>query len=151
MLTALVIIFVVGYLAIALEHPLKIDKTASALVLGMLMWVLYALGAADIVPKVSGEHFHRFLADNPSLGDASPARQALEYVLNVDIVEHLGDIAQTLLFLIGAMTIVELVDVHGGFGIITASTRATSASSYGSSPSQPSLCRLSSTTSPPLS
>lgn len=119
MLTVLVIIFVVGYLAIALEHPLKIDKTASALVLGMLMWVLYALGAAEIVPNVSGEHFHKFLAENPSLNDASPARQALEYVLNIDIVEHLGDICQTLLFLIGAMTIVELVDVHGGFGIIT--------------------------------
>ena len=119
MLTTLIIIFVVGYLAIALEHPLKVDKTASALVLGMLMWVLYALGAAEIVPKVSAEHFHRFLADNPSLADAPLHRQALEYVLNVDIVEHLGDITQTLLFLIGAMTIVELVDVHGGFGIIT--------------------------------
>lgn len=119
MLTALLVVFVIGYLAIALEHPLKIDKTASALVLGMVMWIIYAMGAESIVPVVSSEHFSRFLADNPALSGASPAKQALEYVLNIDLVEHLGDITQTLFFLIGAMTIVELVDVHGGFRIIT--------------------------------
>ncbi len=119
MLAAIVIIFVIGYLAIALEHPLKVDKTATALVLGMLLWILYALGAEWIVPSVSAEHFQRFLGDNPSLQSLSPGRQALEYVLNVDIIEHLGDITQTLLFLIGAMTIVELIDVHGGFRVIT--------------------------------
>lgn len=119
MLAAIVILFVIGYLAIALEHPLKVDKTATALVLGMLLWILYALGAEWIVPSVSAEHFRRFLGDNPSVQSLSPARQALEYVLNVDIIEHLGDITQTLLFLIGAMTIVELIDVHGGFRVIT--------------------------------
>lgn len=119
MLTTLLVIFVVGYLAIALEHPLKVDKTASALLLGMLMWILYALGAESIVPIASGEHFQRFLAENPSLANESTAHQALQYILNIDIVEHLGDITQTLLFLIGAMTIVEMVDVHGGFRIIT--------------------------------
>ena len=119
MLSTLLVIFVIGYLAIALEHPLKVDKTASALLLGMLMWILYALGAESIVPAVQGEHFQRFVADNPALGSKSVAEQALAYVLNVDIVEHLGDITQTLFFLIGAMTIVELIDVHGGFRIIT--------------------------------
>ena len=119
MLTALIVLFVVGYLAIALEHPLKVDKTATALVLGMLMWVLYALGADSIVPAVAGEHFTRFLEDNPSLKGESLHMQALEYVLDINIIEHLGDIMQTLLFLLGAMTIVEMVDVHGGFRVIT--------------------------------
>ncbi len=119
MLTALLAIFIIGYLAIALEHPLKIDKTASALFLGMLMWVIYALGSEAIVPLTAGENFQRFLAENPSLSSEPLARQTLEYVLNIDIIEHLGDITQTLLFLIGAMTIVELIDVHGGFRIIT--------------------------------
>lgn len=119
MLTLLLIIFVVGYLGIALEHPLKIDKTATALVLGMTMWIIYALGADSVVAPVAGEKFSRFLADNPSLASTSTSNQALQYVLNVDIVEHLGDIVQTLLFLIGAMTIVELIDVHGGFRVIT--------------------------------
>ena len=119
MLTAIIIIFVVGYFLIALEHPLKVDKTATALVLGMVLWILYALGAQYIVPVVAADHFHHFLAQNPSLANESLQHQALEYVLSVDVIEHLGDITQTLLFLIGAMTIVELVDVHGGFRVIT--------------------------------
>ena len=119
MLTIIIVLFVVGYLAIALEHPLKIDKTATALLLGMLLWVCYALGAEEIVPAVSGEHFKEFLANNPSLANESLHTQALEYIVNIDIIEHLGDITQTILFLLGAMTIVELIDVHGGFGVIT--------------------------------
>lgn len=119
MLATIIVIFVIGYLAIALEHPIKIDKTATALLLGMLLWILYAFGAESIVPTAAGENFTRFLEEHPALAEESLGRQALEYILNVDIIEHLGDITQTLFFLIGAMTIVELVDVHGGFRIIT--------------------------------
>lgn len=119
MLTALIIIFIVGYLAIALEHPIKIDKTASALLLGMLMWVIYAIGSTTLVPAGAPEKLSAFLHFNPQLADATPREQTLQYILRVDIIDHLGDICQTLLFLIGAMTIVELIDVHGGFRIIT--------------------------------
>lgn len=119
MTTTLLIIFVVGYLAIALEHSIKVDKTASALILGMVLWIVYALGAESIVPVINGEHFQHYLNAHPALANESVAHQTLSYILDVDIVEHLGDITQTLLFLIGAMTIVELVDVHGGFRVIT--------------------------------
>lgn len=119
MLTVIIVIFVVGYLAIALEHPLKVDKTASALILGMVLWIAYAVGAEYLVPAGAGEHFTKYVSENPSLAGESVAHQALSYLLNVDIIEHLGDITQTLFFLIGAMTIVELIDVHGGFRIIT--------------------------------
>lgn len=119
MLVPLLIVFTVGYLVISLEHPLKVDKTATALLLGMTMWVIYALGAESIVPSAAGEKFQAFLAENPSIAKESLHNQTLQYILNVDIVEHLGDICQTILFLIGAMTIVELIDVHGGFRIIT--------------------------------
>ncbi len=119
MITTLLIIFVIGYLAIALEHPIKVDKTASALILGMVLWICYALGGESIVPAVNGEHFSDYVNSHPSLQNESLAHQTLSYIINVDIVEHLGDITQTLLFLIGAMTIVELVDVHGGFRVIT--------------------------------
>ena len=118
MLVTLVILFVFGYMAIALEHPIKVDKTASALLLGMLMWVVYALNADKIVPIVSGEELSEYI-ESAKLGGESLAHQCLQYVLNVEIIEHLGDITQTLFFLIGAMTIVELVDVHGGFSVIT--------------------------------
>ena len=118
MITVILTLFVIGYLCIALEHPLKVDKTASALLLGMLRWAFYILKADHFVDP-DGEHFLHFLHDNPALVGADFHKQAMEYALNCDLVEHLGDITQTLLFLIGAMTIVELIDVHGGFQIIT--------------------------------
>lgn len=119
MLTTLVCLFFVGYLCIALEHPLRIDKTAVALLLGMLMWILYALGAEYIVPFVENESLQAYIASHPKMAGESLHMQALNYILDVKIVESLGDITQTLFFLIGAMTIVELVDVHGGFTVIT--------------------------------
>ena len=106
MYAALVVVFIIGYLLIALEHPIKIDKSATALLLGMVMWVLFILGA-DALPFVvekAAEHGH--------------AGHLSDFV-NAEILHHMGDIATTLFFLIGAMTIVELVDVHGGFSIIT--------------------------------
>ena len=120
MLVAITVLFIIGYLAIALEHPLRIDKTASALLLGMLLWVLYAIGAETIVPAVSGEELKEFIASSSAaLQEGSLAQQCIEFILNVQIIEHMGDISSTLFFLVGAMTIVELIDVHGGFSIIT--------------------------------
>ena len=97
MIIAIIVVFILGYMAIALEHPLKVDKTASALFLGMLLWTMYAVGVLS--------------------GDVFPDRNM--DLLNGSIIEHMGDISEILFFLIGAMTIVELIDVHGGFSIIT--------------------------------
>ena len=119
MILTLICLFFVGYLGIAIEHPLKIDKTATALLLGMLMWILYALGADAIISVTDPEGLAAYLTAHPRMADLSPHMQALNYVLDVQIVESLGDISQTLFFLLGAMTIVELVDVHGGFSVIT--------------------------------
>ncbi len=118
MLVALIIVFVIGYLFIALEHPLRIDKSATALVLGMLMWLIYAMGSTSVLPVVHAAEFNRFVAEN-GLADASLHEKCMQYILNLEIVEHLGDITQTLFFLIGAMTIVELIDVHEGFTVLT--------------------------------
>ena len=97
---AIVIVFILGYAAIALEHPLKIDKTASALLLGMLLWTMYAVGVlnGNVFPEVN---IHDLVSSHGS------------------IRHHLGEIAEILFFLMGAMTIVELIDVHGGFSVIT--------------------------------
>ena len=96
MLTAIVITFVLAYLAIVLEHPLKLDKTVPALLAGVVTWTLI-FGAGLSV--VDGEH---------QLGDAHEV-----------LLHHLGEISQILFFLIGAMVIVELVDLHQGFSVIT--------------------------------
>lgn len=89
-LTFISTVFVVGYLAIALEHPLKINKAASALLTGVICWVLYSL--SHMVES------HEVLSK---------------------LMENLSSIAQILFFLIGAMTIVELIDLHKGFKTIT--------------------------------
>ena len=82
---ASILIFLVGYLAIAFEHPLKINKTASALLTGVLVWTVYAI----------------------SKGDAS------------ELGHHLASTSEILFFLLGAMTLVELVDAHQGFYFVS--------------------------------
>ncbi|QHT66427.1 sodium:proton antiporter [Rhodocytophaga rosea] len=83
-------IFVIGYLAIAFEHPIKINKTASALITGVLCWTAYIVFSSHEALGIVGELSH-----------------------------HLGAVAEILFFLLGAMTIVELVDAHDGFSVIT--------------------------------
>lgn len=85
----MIVIFGLGYLAIALEHPIKVDKAASALITGVLVWTLFVLSGAD-------QHF-----------------------IEEQLLHHLSEISSILFFLLGAMTIVELVDAHEGFSIIT--------------------------------
>jgi Na+/H+ antiporter NhaD/arsenite permease-like protein len=98
----LVVVFIVGYALIAFEHPLKIDKAASALLTGVFCWVLLLVGFENM-PAIQA------LASPP---DA-------HHFLDEALFEHLGEIAGILFFLLGAMTIVELVDVHDGFRAIT--------------------------------
>lgn len=95
--TLLLIVFVIGYLAIALEHPLRIDKAASALLTAVALWSILAL--------VGGGH--------------AEAGAVADHDLSAPLLHHLGDIGSILFFLLGAMTIVELVDAYGGFELIT--------------------------------
>ncbi len=112
--TAIVIVFVLGYLAIALEHPLRLDKAASALLLGTLCWAIFVLGVTD-VPAGLASYFENFIEDNELLKDSELLSSFLEHRL----LHHLSEIASILFFLLGAMTIVETVDAHEGFRIIT--------------------------------
>ena len=61
MLTAMVIVFLVGYLMIALEHPLKINKAGTALLIGTVLWVMYTYAAPFFIPRASAEEFSLFL------------------------------------------------------------------------------------------
>lgn len=85
----MIIVFILGYAAIAFEHNLKIDKAAAALVTGVLCWVFFVFGGAET------------------------------HQIEHDLLNHIGEISSILFFLLGAMTIVELIDTHGGFNIIT--------------------------------
>jgi Na+/H+ antiporter NhaD/arsenite permease-like protein len=96
MLVAIVATFVIGYACIALEHPLRVNKTATALLLGVLLWTMYALSHAQfagLIPEGS--------------------------TWTNELTHHLGSTAEIVFFLLGAMTIVTLVDEYQGFRIIT--------------------------------
>ncbi len=86
----MVVVFVIGYFFIAMEHTFKINKSATALLLAVAMWTLYV--------AIGGFH----AGENHGV-----------------LIEALGDTAEILFFLLGAMTIVETIDQHGGFSIIT--------------------------------
>ena len=94
--TITIIIFILGYIAIAFEHPLRLNKAASALITGVLCWTIYMM-QTDVPESVSDE-----------------------------LLDHLGEISSILFFLMGAMTIVELIDSHGGFKILTSKITTTS-------------------------
>ncbi|RFO96860.1 sodium:proton antiporter [Rhodoferax lacus] len=95
MTTWLSLVFVLAYAAIALEHPLRINKSASALIGAGLLWTVYGVNL-----------------DNPA-------------VLNQQLGESLMGTAQIVFFLMGAMTIVEVIDAHNGFEVITSRIRTT--------------------------
>ncbi len=89
-MTVLIItIFVLGYTIIAVEHSIKINKAAIALVTGVLCWTVYILFSPD------------------------------KHIVTEELTHHLGELSGILFFLLGAMTIVELIDAHDGFDIIT--------------------------------
>ncbi|MEY4640606.1 MAG: hypothetical protein RLZZ227_600 [Pseudomonadota bacterium] len=95
MLIAIVIIFILAYAAIALEHPIRINKSASALIGAGLLWTVYAL----------------------AIGDTALVEEQLGH--------SLIETAQIVFFLMGAMTIVEVIDAHNGFEVITSRIRTT--------------------------
>jgi Na+/H+ antiporter NhaD/arsenite permease-like protein len=108
--TLIAIVFVLGYLAIALEHPLKLNKAATALLLASVIWVLCSMGAADFVQDVPAW----FLTEHGSAPDLERS-----FLVDAKLLHLMGETAQLLVFLLGAMTIVELVDVYEGFAVIT--------------------------------
>ena len=115
------LVFVIGYVFIILEHNTGIDKVAAALLTGVLCWTVYTVGApqllnVDLLPP-------EFLAAHAG---ESPAALARIWVGEHQLLERFGDIASILFFLLGAMTIVEMVDTYGGFSIITDRIRARS-------------------------
>lgn len=99
---AIVIVFVLGYALIATESLVKIDKAAIALLMFVFCWTLYMFDPAPFVQLMHA-------------GNASEWTGNITEFVNKLIIEHLGDTATTLFFLMGAMTIVEIVDQNGGF------------------------------------
>lgn len=119
MLTGMIIVFLIGYLLIAMEHPLKINKAGTALLTGTVLWVMYTMSAPLFIPTASAEEFGIFLKNFPEMAELPFFEQARHFVVEHQVLDSIGEIAETLIFLIGAMITVELIDAHGGFVFIT--------------------------------
>ncbi len=104
MYVLLIAVFVLGYVCIALEHKLKIDKAAAAILTGVVCWTLLILARET------------FFAGNPAItGNPQETSEFIDETLLI----HVGEIAEILFFLLAAMTIVELMDAHQGFEVVT--------------------------------
>lgn len=119
MLTGMIIVFLVGYFFIALEHPFKINKAGTALLTGTILWVMYTLAAPSLIPTASAEEFKTFLENFPAFASLPFTEQSRHFVVDHQVLDSIGEISETLIFLIGAMITVELIDAHGGFMFIT--------------------------------
>lgn len=104
MITFIVALFIVGYLCIALESVLKINKAAPALLMCVGCWVLYMLDAPSFIESFRGVSI--------------AANDVSQWVNEHILLTHLGDTCEILFFLMGAMTIVEIVDANGGFNFV---------------------------------
>lgn len=116
--TILILIFIIGYLTITVEHPIKLDKTVPALLMGAIMWGLLAVGFHNgwySIVNSEGVVFN-FLAGGET------AWAAFEDTM----LHHFGETSEILIFLVGAMTIVEIIDLHNGFEVIKKLVKTTS-------------------------
>lgn len=110
MFVLMIVIFILGYTVIALEHPLKINKTATALLLGVALWVCAVIGGSNLI--VDPTALNTYLA-------ANEGSTFSDWLVHSQLLHALGETSEILFFLLCAMTIVEIVDTNGGFNIIT--------------------------------
>ena len=109
---AIIIVFVVGYLAITLEHSIKIDKLIPALVMMAISWALISLGI-DNFPEWFDSAKHGLVDGFPNY-----SHEDKKHLMEETLLHHLGKTSEILVFLLGAMTIVEIIDYFDGFSTI---------------------------------
>ncbi len=114
----IILVFIIGYLSITLEHPLRLDKTVPALIMAALIWAILAVGFNAGWLRVIDTH--DFVFDFTQGGE-----EALHGFENT-LLHHLGKTAEILIFLIGAMTIVEIIDLHRGFEVLKGAVKTRS-------------------------
>jgi Na+/H+ antiporter NhaD/arsenite permease-like protein len=124
--SVIITVFVIGYILIAFEHQINVNKTATAILTAVICWTLLIV-SRPTEPVLSSEHFSQFTEVlKIESGDNAPVQSAKEifpdFVLQ-ELQKHLSSIAEILFFLMCAMTIVELIDAHHGFKIITEKIR----------------------------
>lgn len=121
MVVYIVLAFIVGYLCIALESVLKVNKAAPALLMCVACWVLYMIDPTPFISMMHEGAWAEFTREFQGAGSAVSA-----FVSEHILLSHLGDTCEILFFLMGAMTIVEIIDANGGFNFVRDSLQTTS-------------------------
>lgn len=110
--TVIILVFVIGYLAITLEHNIKIDKLIPALVMMAISWALISLGLDSFTQWFDSAN-HGLVE-----GYAGLEHESKMHLMEETLLHHLGKTSEILVFLLGAMTIVEIIDYFDGFSTI---------------------------------
>lgn len=113
------VIFILGILAIAMEDKIKINKAAVALFMAVSLWMILMFDAYSIFIERSSPLFQEFLTQNPDMAEKPISEQFVNFITNRSIVFNLGNVAETLFFVMCSMLIVDIVDKHGGFKSMT--------------------------------
>ena len=119
------VIFLLGIMGIALEDVIKVNKAATAVGMCILLWLVFLLNAEHFFMINPPTHIEEFMAMFPQLAEMPLHELAFEF-LELKLVRGLGDVATTLFFVLGSMAIIDIVDSHGGFGIISQSIKTNS-------------------------
>ncbi len=115
-------IFIIGILAIAFEDVIKINKAATAVGMSILLWLIFLVDSVGIFTSNPPVHLTEFIRGFPAFGELPIYEQAYKFI-EFRMIDSLGDVATTLFFVLGSMAIIDIIDSHGGFSVITSSIR----------------------------
>ena len=112
------VLFLFGILAIALEDVIKVNKAATAVGMCVILWFLFLADATQLYLLHKPDDLENYVKAFPGFSSLSQTAQAYKYI-SFTLIEALGDVDTTLFFVLASMTIIDVIDRHGGFSLIT--------------------------------
>ncbi len=112
-------VFVLAIILIALEDKTGVNKAAVAILSAVIMWGLLIFGAPDILGSGMSGDFNQLLQEVPKASQLDPGETQIRFLTEYSLINHLGDVTTTLFFVISSLLIVNLIDAHGGFRMLT--------------------------------
>ncbi len=119
---AMPFLFLIGILMIAFEDVIRINKAATAMGMAILLWLIFLVDATGIFSSHPPVHLQEFLTGFPQFASLSTSELAYRFI-EFRLVESLGDVSTTLFFVLGSMAIIDIIDSHGGFALISSAIR----------------------------
>lgn len=113
------VVFIIAILGIAFEDKIKINKAAVAILSAIVLWAMLFMGADSVLGSGQSAAFNNAFKAIPAFADLPVHEQYYRFLSEFALIDHLGDVSTTLFFVMASMVIVELIDSHGGFRVIT--------------------------------